>query len=46
LVYLCQQHVLIFSEPLVGKKYGYDFGGWRADGCYHYTGKGQYGTRK
>jgi hypothetical protein len=39
-------NVLIFSEPLVGKKYGYDFDGWRTDGCYHYTGEGQYGDQE
>jgi len=39
-------NVLIFSEPLVGKKYGYDFDGWKADGCYHYTGEGQYGDQE
>ena len=39
-------NVLIFSEPLVGKKYGYNFDGWMADDCYHYTGEGQHGDRE
>jgi hypothetical protein len=39
-------NVLIFSEPLVGKKYGYNFDGWMKDGCYHYTGEGQYGDQE
>jgi hypothetical protein len=39
-------NVLIFSEPLVGKKYGYNFDGWMTDGCYHYTGEGQYGDQE
>jgi hypothetical protein len=39
-------NVLIFSEPLVGKKYGYNFDGRMADGCYHYTGEGQHGDQE
>jgi hypothetical protein len=30
----------------VGKKYGYNFDGWMADGCYHYTGEGQHGDQE
>jgi hypothetical protein len=38
-------NILIFSDTLVGKKYGY-IDGWEEDGCYHYTGEGQYGDQE
>ena len=30
----------------MGKKYGYNFDGWMADSCYHYTGEGQHGDQE
>src|ERR1700676_4205925 len=36
---------LIFSEPAAGEPHGY-FDGWRADGCFHYTGEGQRGDQE
>jgi hypothetical protein len=38
-------NVLIFSDPVAGEPHGY-FDGWRDDGCFHYTGEGQYGDQK
>jgi hypothetical protein len=38
-------NVLIFSDPLVGRKHGY-IDGWMDDGCYHYTGQGQRGDQE
>ncbi len=38
-------NVLIFSEPAAGEPHGY-FDGWRADGCFHYTGEGQRGDQE
>jgi hypothetical protein len=38
-------NVLIFSDPAAGEPHG-DFDGWRADGCFHYTGEGQRGDQE
>lgn len=38
-------NVLIFSDPVAGEPHRY-FDGWREDGCFHYTGEGQYGDQK
>jgi hypothetical protein len=38
-------NVLIFSDPVAGEPHGY-FDGWREDGCFHYTGEGQYGDQR
>src|SRR6266516_8009309 len=38
-------NVLIFSDPVAGEPHGY-FDGWREDGCFHYTGEGQYGDQQ
>jgi hypothetical protein len=38
-------NVLVFSEPAAGEPHGY-FDGWRADGCFHYTGEGQRGDQQ
>ncbi len=38
-------NVLIFSDPAAGEPYGH-FDGWRADGCFHYTGEGQRGDQE
>ncbi len=38
-------NVLIFSDPAAGEPHGY-FDGWRADGCFHYTGEGQRGDQE
>jgi hypothetical protein len=38
-------NVLLFSEPAAGEPHGY-FDGWRADGCFHYTGEGQRGDQQ
>jgi hypothetical protein len=37
-------NVFIFSDPIAGEPHGY-FDGWRDDGCFHYTGEGQYGDQ-
>jgi hypothetical protein len=38
-------NVLLFSDPLAGERDGYPYG-WRADGCFHYTGEGQRGDQQ
>ena len=38
-------NVLLFCEPAAGEPYGH-FDGWRADGCFHYTGEGQRGDQQ
>jgi hypothetical protein len=38
-------NVLIFSDPAAGEPHGH-FDGWRADGCFHYTGEGQRGDQE
>ena len=38
-------NVLIFSDPGSGEQHGY-VDGWQADGCFHYTGEGQYGDQQ
>jgi hypothetical protein len=38
-------NVMVFSEPAAGEPHGY-FDGWRADGCFHYTGEGQRGDQQ
>ncbi|HEY4997381.1 MAG TPA: hypothetical protein VII03_05245 [Solirubrobacteraceae bacterium] len=38
-------NVLVFSEPAAGEPHGH-FDGWRADGCFHYTGEGQHGDQE
>jgi hypothetical protein len=38
-------NVFIFSDPAAGEPHGY-FDGWRDDGCFHYTGEGQYGDQQ
>ncbi len=38
-------NVLIFSEPAAGEPHRH-FDGWRADGCFHYTGEGQRGDQE
>jgi hypothetical protein len=41
------RHILIFTDPAKGKKFGYDlFEGEREDGCFSYTGQGQIGDQK
>lgn len=37
--------VLLFAEPAAGEPHGY-FDGWRADGCFHYTGEGLRGDQQ
>lgn len=37
-------NVLIFSDPVSGERHGY-YDGW-VDGCFHYTGEGQYGDQQ
>ena len=37
-------NVFVFSDPVAGESHGY-FDGWRKDGCFHYTGEGQYGDQ-
>lgn len=38
-------NVLIFSDPATGARHGY-FDDWGDDGCYHYTGEGQFGDQR
>lgn len=38
-------NVLIFTDPAAGEPLGH-FDGWRADGCFHYTGEGQRGDQR
>jgi hypothetical protein len=38
-------NVFLFSDPVAGEPHGY-FDGWREDGCFHYTGEGQYGDQE
>jgi hypothetical protein len=38
-------NVLLFSDPPAGEPHGL-FDGWRADGCFHYTGEGQRGDQR
>jgi hypothetical protein len=38
-------NVLIFSDPATGEQHGH-VEGWRADGCFHYTGEGQRGDQE
>lgn len=39
-------NILVFTDPEVGRKYGYDeFEGLREDGSYAYTGEGQWGDQ-
>jgi hypothetical protein len=38
-------NVFVFSDPVAGEPHGY-FDGWRADGCFHYTGEGQRGDQQ
>jgi hypothetical protein len=38
-------NVLVFSDPAAAELHG-DFDGWRADGCFHYTGEGQRGDQR
>jgi hypothetical protein len=38
-------NVLVFSDPVAGEPHGH-FDGWRADGCFHYTGEGQRGDQE
>jgi hypothetical protein len=38
-------NVLVFSDPPAGVPHGH-FDGWRADGCFHYTGEGQRGDQQ
>lgn len=38
-------NVLIFSDPVSGEKHGY-YDDWGPDGCYYYTGEGQFGDQR
>ena len=38
-------NVLLFTDPASGEKHGY-FDGWQPDGCFHYTGEGQFGDQR
>ena len=38
-------NVFIFSDPATGEKHGY-VDNWMPDGCFHYTGEGQYGDQR
>ncbi len=38
-------NVLLFGDPAADEPRGH-FDGWRADGCFHYTGEGQRGDQR
>lgn len=38
-------NVMLFSDPPAGEPHGH-IDGWRADGCFHYTGEGQRGDQQ
>lgn len=38
-------NVFIFTDPAAGEPLGH-FDGWRADGCFHYTGEGRHGDQQ
>jgi hypothetical protein len=38
-------NIFIFWSPAVGEKHGY-FDEWRDDGCFYYTGAGQFGDQR
>ncbi|WP_079022497.1 restriction endonuclease [Streptomyces sp. NRRL F-5193] len=38
-------NVFLFTDPIAGEKHGY-YDGWMPDGCFHYTGEGQYGDQR
>lgn len=38
-------NVFLFADPIVGERHG-NFDGWRADGCFHFTGEGQRGDQQ
>ncbi len=38
-------NVMLFSDPPAAEPHGL-FDGWRADGCFHYTGEGQRGDQQ
>lgn len=38
-------NVFVFAEPATREPHGY-CDGWRADGCFHYTGEGQRGDQQ
>lgn len=40
------QNVLIFTDRAKGKRFGYNYDGWHADGTFRYTGEGQFGDQK
>lgn len=39
-------NVMIYSDPAVGRRHGYNFDGWADDGAFYYTGDGQLGDQK
>ncbi|WP_129782912.1 hypothetical protein [Promicromonospora panici] len=40
------KNVMIYSDPAVGRRHGYNFDGWAADGAFYYTGDGQHGDQE
>src|SRR3954447_21543245 len=38
-------NIFIFWSPALGEKHGY-YDEFRSDGCFYYTGKGQYGDQE
>lgn len=38
-------NVMLFTDPKVGQHHGYN-DGWGSDGCFHYTGEGQFGDQR
>ncbi|MGI8578876.1 MAG: hypothetical protein ACR2KG_13400 [Nocardioidaceae bacterium] len=39
------ESVFLFSNPSVGRAFGYNYDGWHDDGTFHYTGDGQLGDQ-
>lgn len=38
-------NVFVFTDPVAGEKHGY-YDDWMPDGCFHYSGEGQYGDQR
>lgn len=39
-------NIMIYSDPEVGRRHGYNFDGFAADGAFYYTGEGQFGDQR
>ncbi|PFG43801.1 hypothetical protein ATJ88_2511 [Isoptericola jiangsuensis] len=39
-------NIMVYSDPAVGRRHGYNFDGFAADGAFYYTGEGQTGDQR